>query len=212
MSSSSLTTPGVGSFHHSTLPSLSLAAFERDTRSEASTFYTPLSGRGHAEVGRWHRVGTDWGADKSGSEVGSLEALLAQKGWNGVWDGAGVAQGSNPSMAPAGAPGAPGIPGTSAAAEGAYSDELNVDAATSAVLCLTGANPGPVLARLSQRLIRTVGLVSAPTPFVTGSAHTLWHNRERHEKGAVGVQLRARPQVAVRYGTQALGAPMMVDS
>lgn len=167
-------------------------------RSEASTFYTPLTGRGHAEVGRWHRVGTDWGADKSGSEVGSLEALLAQKGWNGVWDGSGVAQGSSP-------------PGTTSPAEPSK-DELNVDAATSAVICLTDANPGPVLSRLSQRLIRTVGLVSAPTPFVTGSAHTLWHNGDKYEKGTVGVQLRARPQVAVRYGTQALGAPMMVDS
>lgn len=170
--------------------------------SEASAFYTPLTGRGHAEVGRWHRVGTDWGADKSGSEVGSLEALIAQKGWNGVWDGSGVAQGSSPSTAPS-------KPGE---VSGGSRDELNVDAETSAVLCLTDANPGPVLARLSQRLIRTVGLVSAPTPFVTGSAHTLWCNKERYEKGTVGVQLRSRPQVAVRYGTQALGAPMMVDS
>lgn len=170
--------------------------------SEATTFYTPLSGRGHAEVGRWHRVGTDWGADKSGSEVGSLEALLGEKGWNGVWDGSGVAQGSAP----------PGSNPKAVGGTGGRTDELNVDAATSAVLCLTDANPGPVLARLSQRLIRTVGLVSAPTPFVTGSTHTLWCNKNRYEKGTVGVQLRSRPQVAVRYGTQALGAPMMVDS
>lgn len=198
----------MGSFHHSTHPSVALAAFERDSPSEASTFYTPLSGRGHAEVGRWQRLGTDWAADKSGSTPGSLEALLAKKGWNGVWDGSSVAQRGAEGVG-AGSPGSSPRPGGETAEH--EGDGLNVEAATCAVVCLTDANPGPVLSRLQQRLIRTVGLVSAPTPFVTGSAHTLFRNGERYETGTVGVQLRSRPQIAVRYGTMDLGAPMMVD-
>lgn len=69
----------------SSAPSLAIAAFTPEQHETVSTWYVSETGRGPAEVGRWHRVGTDWMADTRGDTVGELEAALEKGGWDSLW-------------------------------------------------------------------------------------------------------------------------------
>jgi len=57
-----------------------------------------------------------------------------------------------------------------------------------------------------------LGLVSAPTPFLTGRPHTLFHNGTAYSTGAVGVALSVAPKDAeVVYGVEPLDKEYVVS-
>jgi hypothetical protein len=57
-----------------------------------------------------------------------------------------------------------------------------------------------------------LGLVSSPTPFLTGRPHTLFHNGTAYSTGSVGVALSAAPAKAeVVYGIEGLDREFVVE-
>lgn len=172
-------TSSVGSFHLSRTPTVSVAVLTPEEGESISTFYTPASGRGHAEVGKWQRIGTSWTEDTRGDTPGELEAVISGKGWDGVWAAAG--------------------------------EEASIDLGdnTGTVLVLTDANPSPVLRALKDVWV-AAGLVTAPTPFLTGRPNTLFHGSEVYSKGSVGVAISEAASVRIEYGLEPLDVPMTV--
>jgi hypothetical protein len=59
-----------------------------------------------------------------------------------------------------------------------------------------------------------LGLVSAPTPFVTGRPHTLFHAGQTYGVGSVGLVLThaPKPTVEAEYGVEAIDREYVVES
>ncbi|KAL7422747.1 hypothetical protein Q5752_002039 [Cryptotrichosporon argae] len=172
----------IGSFHVAPAPvaepALAIAHVE-----DATVFRSELSGRGHAEVGRWQRPGNAWPEDARGRGEGEMERVRREEGWAGMWravDGGNV----------------PDLEGVSAAA----------------FVLLTDATPRPLLSALDRLYpaAAKVGLVTAPTPFITGRPHTLLHGERVYEAGALGLALRTPLDVAVDYGVEPLSEPFTI--
>ncbi|KAI9637449.1 uncharacterized protein MKK02DRAFT_43370 [Dioszegia hungarica] len=185
----------IGSFSHprpvqagQNQPYISLAHFPRNG---GSVFHTALTGRRPVEVGRWHRPHPDGVGkeDLKGGEMGDLGDVRGAGlgGWGEAWE------------ADAGA------------ADERVQGLEGVDAQT--ILLLTDASPRPVLRALDAQFPHAVkaGLLTAPTPFITGRPHTLLLNDKIHNTGAVGLALPYKLDVGVEFGLEPMGEPMVVD-
>jgi len=55
-------------------------------------------------------------------------------------------------------------------------------------------------------------MVSAPTPFITGRPHTLFHNTKTYSAGAVGISLPTRFDTKINYPLKPLTERMKITS
>ena len=49
-----------------------------------------------------------------------------------------------------------------------------------------------------------MGLLTAPTPFVTSRPHTLFHNREAYSSGSLGLAFADANKITVEVGVEPL--------
>lgn len=82
------------------------------------------------------------------------------------------------------------------------------------VLMLTSASPRPTLRSLDHMFPTSVksGLVSTPTPFLTGRPNTLFYNDRIYETGTVGVALPSASTCEVHSGLEPISSEMVVES
>jgi hypothetical protein len=80
-------------------------------------------------------------------------------------------------------------------------------------LLLTDASPRPVLRALDAQFPKATkaGLMTAPTPFITGRPHTLLLNDKVYSTGAVGMALPYKLDVGVEFGLEPMGDVMTVE-
>lgn len=57
-----------------------------------------------------------------------------------------------------------------------------------------------------------LGLLTAPTPFVTGRPHSLLLGKQVFETGALGLAFKRPHGAAVSYGLHSMGEPFVVTS
>lgn len=57
-----------------------------------------------------------------------------------------------------------------------------------------------------------MGLITAPTPFITSRPHTLFHGSSTYSSGAVGVYLPRKWSEEVQFPLQPLTEPIEITS
>jgi hypothetical protein len=57
-----------------------------------------------------------------------------------------------------------------------------------------------------------IGIVSAPTPFITGRPHTLFHNAKTYSSGAVGISLPNQYKTEITYPLKPLTDRLKITS
>ncbi|ORY35549.1 hypothetical protein BCR39DRAFT_510672 [Naematelia encephala] len=162
-------------------------------------FRTSLSGRPPAQVGRYQRPfnpsETGEGKkgreeDKKGSEIGEGSDFGFGKGNNEGWDGFWRAERGIERM-----------------------EELEgIDAKGFLLLC--DGTPRPVLDSISEMYpgMSSLGLITAPTPFLTGRPHTLIHNKDVFSTGTLGLALPFPLSTDTSYGLEQLDEPCSITS
>ncbi|WVO13484.1 hypothetical protein L204_101104 [Cryptococcus depauperatus] len=166
-------------------PTLSLVTF---WDANIHVFRSNLTGRASAEVGRYQRPERQRNVEEEElrrSQQKELEYVLSQD-WEKVWKGE---------------------------SEGNSIRELE-GVKPQSILLLSDSLPSPVLNALDKMfpMITKMGMLTAPTPFITNRPHTLLYNDQIVNSGTVGIAIEDREKSSkMNFGLSAVADPLTIN-